>query len=119
MAGAAGVSGGGAVGAGDEVACCPASGAGPGAGGAAASCAAGGEGEEGAEGVVFWAVEGGECAGAAGVVSRETGGRTLVWSIQKTAAIATSATPASKPHNQRDLIFLSRRSELSPIDVRS
>ena len=119
MGGAAGFSGGGAVGAGDEVACCPASGAGPGAGGAAASCAAGGEGEDGAEDAVFWAVEGGECAGATGVVSRETGGRTLVSSIQKTAAIATSATPASKPHNQRDLIFLSRRSELSPIDVRS
>ena len=46
----------------------------------AASCAAGGEGEDGAEGAAFCAVEAGEGAGATGVVLRETGGRTLVWS---------------------------------------
>ena len=96
------------------MACCPASGAGAGAGGAAASGAAGGEGEDGAEGAAFCAVEAGAGAGATGVVPRETGGRTLVSSIQKTAAIATSTTPASKAHNQRDITFPSRRSELSP-----
>jgi hypothetical protein len=117
--GAAGFSGDGAVGAGGEVACCPASGAGAGAGGAAASGAAGSEGEEGAEGAAFCGVGTGARAGATGVVPRETGGSTLVWSIQKAVAIATSTTPTSKPHNQRDLAFPSRRSELSPMDARS
>ena len=116
------------VGAGGEAACCPASGAGlraggavgagacagVGAGGAAASGAAGGEGEDGAEGAAFCAVEAGDGTGATGVVPRETGGRTLVWSIQKTAAIATRTTPASKARNQRDMAFPPRRSELLP-----
>src|ERR1700722_19248507 len=118
--GAAGFpSGDGAVGVGSEVACCPASGAGAGAGGAPASGAARGEGEDGAEGAAFCAVEAGAGAGATGVVPRETGGRTLVSSIQKTAATATSTTPASKAHNQRDITFPSRRSELSPNYARS
>src|SRR3984957_16942907 len=108
-------------GAGDgEAACCPASGAGlragagVGARGAAASGAAGGEGEDGAEGAAFCAGEAGDGAGATGVVPRETGGRTLVWSIQKTAAIVTRTTPASKAHNQRDMAFPPRHSELFP-----
>ena len=70
---------------------------------------------DGAEGAAFCAVEAGAGAGATGVVLRDTGGRTLVSSTQKTAAIATSTTPASKPHNQRGLAFPSRRSELSAI----
>src|SRR5580704_150058 len=117
--GAAGFSGDGAVGAGGEVACRSASDSGAGAGGAAASGSAGGAGEDGAEGAAFCAVEAGAGAGATGVVPRETGGRTLVWSIQKTAATATSTTPASKAHNQRDITFPSRRSELSPNYARS
>src|SRR3984957_11995898 len=116
--GAAGFSGDGAVGAGGEGACCPASGAGAWADGAAASGAAGGEGEDGAEGAAFCAVEAGAGAGATGVVPRETGGRTLVSSIQKAAATATSTTPASKAHNQRNLAFPSRRSELSPMALK-
>jgi hypothetical protein len=104
---------------GGEVACCPAPGAGAGAGGAAASGAAGDEGEDGAEGATFCAIEAGEGAGATGVVPRETGGRTLVWSIQKTAATARSTTPASKAHHQRDITFPSRRSELCPNSARS
>src|SRR3984957_10625670 len=112
-------------GAGDgEAACCGASGtglragAGVGARGAAASGAAGGEGEDGAEGAAFCAVEAGDGTGATGVVPRETGGRTLVSSIQKAAATATSTTPASKAHNQRNLAFPSRRSELSPMALK-
>ena len=90
-----------------------------GAGGAAASCAAGGEGADGAEGAAFCAVAARAGVGATAVGPGETGGRTLVWSIQKTAAIATRTTPASKAHNQRDIAFPSRRSELSPSYAKS
>src|SRR5579863_8794749 len=124
MGGAGGVLG---AGAGGEAACCPASGAGLRAGagagvgagagagaadGAAASCAAGGEGGDGAEGAAFCTVGAGVGATAVGPV--KTGGRTLVWSIQKAAAIATRTTPASKAHNQRRIASPSRRSEPSP-----
>ena len=79
-----------------------------GAGGATASCATGGTGE----GAAFCAVVAGAGTWATGgggtrVGPGETGGVTFVWLLtaQKTAAIATSTTPASKAHNQRDITF--------------
>ena len=104
---------------------------GAGAGGAAASFAAGGAGEGGGEGAAFCAAgeaadEGagslatGAGAGGTGVTVAgpgETGGVTFVWllAVQKTTAIATRTTPPSKTHNQRDMVFPSRRSGPSPM----
>ena len=104
--GAGGVAGDGAR-AGGKAACCPSSGAV--AGGAAASCAAGGAGEGGGDGATFCPVGAGAGAGATGVGPDETGGVTFVWlrAVQKKAAIATTATPPSKAHNQRDMASLS------------